>query len=152
MKRLWAAPPCLLPAGAFVKLSSCYSLLIAQIQGSEILRERGWCLKVKAVNTHFVTPRSYTFLRTAISACWDVNCSLDGTLWEREIFSPEARFLYSLCACQVPPHFLTSFQFCVWTILFISSCPSFPSFHGHLKANLKAIIQESSAQRYSLPF
>lgn len=152
MKRLWAAPPCLLPAGAFVKLSSCYSLLIAQIQGSEILRERGWCLKVKAVNTHFVTPRSYTFLRTAISACWDVNCSLDGTLWEREIFSPEARFLYSLCACQVPPHFLTSFQFCVWTILFISSCPSFPSFQGHLKANLKAIIQESSAQRYSLPF
>lgn len=28
--------------------------------------------KVKAVNTHFVTPRSYTFLRTVISACWDV--------------------------------------------------------------------------------
>lgn len=64
--------------------------------------------------------------RTIRNAFWDMNYGLDGALLGRQIFFPKARVLLiilSLSVSQIPAHFLSTSQLCVWTIPFVSHLP-----------------------------
>lgn len=53
------------------------------------------------MNTHLVTPRSWSFLRPVGAACWDVNDGVDGELGGRQVCFPEASILLPILPSSV---------------------------------------------------
>lgn len=111
--------------------------------GPKILRyERGVASCYVAMNTHLVTPRSWSFLRPVGAACWDVNDGVDGELGGTGVF-PRGKHSAPHPALECVSDFTRGPDG--------SSCASgrpslsLTTLHLSPKANSKAIASESGA-------